>query len=256
MSRLQHSIFLVALIFISSFSFGQVSDSTQNTSSFSGSVGLTNNGFSIVPSFSLNSPAFLFSGAFQKKRFSFEPDFRIAVDAKNGGLLWWFRYRLVQKKNFGLRTGVHPALTIIKRQVTENGKTSEISELLRFAAFEVVPSYQINKHFGLSAMYLHGNALQSHGPQVTRVLFLNTSITGIGLSDNLNLFAFPSLYYLNTDGYTGSYFTGTVGVGHKKLPLSLQSTINQTLKSNVPGNKNFMWNITVNYNFQRIVARK
>ena len=253
MNRFSPVFFLI--LFFNTSIFGQNTDSTQKTSTFSGAIGITNNGFSIVPSFSLNSPALLFNGAFRKKKFSFEPDFRLAMDAKNGGLIWWFRYQIVQHKKFGIRTGVHPALTIIKRQVTENGKTSEISELLRFAAFEVVPGYQINKHFGVSAMYLQGNGLQDHGPQVTRVLFLNTSITNVSLNQNLMLYTFPTVYYLYTDGFTGSYFTGTVGLVHKKWPVSLQSSINQTFKSNVPGNKDFMWNVTLNYNFKRIINR-
>lgn len=255
MNRLQNSIFLLLFIFTSLLSFGQTPDSTNSTSTFSGSVGLTNNGFSIIPSFSLNSPAIVSTLSFRKKKFSFDPDIRVALDAQNGGFIWWFRYRLIDNKKFGFRVGTHPAFTLIKRQDTENGKTTEITEMLRFIAFEAVPSYQFNNHFGVSAMYLQGNALQKSGPQQTSVLFLNTAITNIGLSQKLYLNLFPTVFFLNTDGYKGSYLTATVAVGHKKSPFSLQSTINQTFTSNVPGNKDFMWNVTLSYNFRRIVKR-
>lgn len=255
MNRLLNSLFLFLFIFTSLLSFGQTPDSTKNTSTFSGSVGLTNNGFSIIPSFSLNSPAMVSTLSFRKKRFSFDPDIRVALDAKNGGFLWWFRYKLIDKKKFGFRVGTHPAFTLIKRQDTENGKTTEITEMLRFIAFEVVPSYQFNDHFGASAVYLQGNALQKSGPQQTKVLFLNTAITNVGLSQNVYLNVFPSVFFLNTDGYKGSYLTVTMAVGHKKSSFSLQSTINQTFTSNLPSNKGFMWNITLNYNFKRIIKR-
>lgn len=241
-------------IFIALPGVSQTPDSTQVTSTFSGTVGISTNGFSIVPSFSLNRPALLVNVSLRKNRFSFEPDIRLAPDAKNGGFLWWFRYKLIGKKKFGVRVGTHPAFTLIRRTATENGSTTEITEMLRFMAFEVVPSYQFNKHFGVSIMYLQGNALQKHGPQLTRVMFLNTAFTNIGLSENLYLNVFPTVFFLKTDGYKGTYFTATVAVGHKKSPFSLQSTINQTFTANVPGNKDFMWNVTLNYNFKRKVT--
>ena len=243
------------LSFVFKTAIAQTADSTKNISSFSGSVGFTNNGFSIIPTFSLNHSAFVANLSFRKKRFSFEPDIRLVPDAKNGGLIWWLRYQLIDKKKFGLRVGTHPAFTLIRRTDTENGTTKEITEMLRFIAFEVVPSYQFNKKLGVSAMYLQGNGLQNHGPQLTRVLFLNTSITNIGLGKNLYFNLFPSIYFLYTDGYRGDYFTLTGALAHKKLPFSLQSTINQTFTSNVPDNKDFMWNVTLNYTFKKIYKK-
>ncbi len=249
------SLYIICFSLVFSFAVAQSVDSTKNISSFSGSVGFTNNGFSIIPTFSLNSPAFVANLSFRKKKLSFEPDIRLVPTAEKGGLIWWVRYQLVDKKKFGLRVGTHPAFTLIRRTDTENGTTKEITEMLRFLAFEVVPSYQINNKFGLSAMYLQGNGLQKHGPQLTRVLFLNTNITNIGLSKNLSFNLFPSIYFLYTDGNRGDYLTVTGALFHKKLPFSLQSTINQTFKSDIPNNQNFMWNVTLNYNFKKIYRK-
>ena len=246
---------LIFILIISKTIFAQSADSTKNISTFSGSVGFTNNGFSIIPTFSLNHSAFVANLSFKKKKFSFEPDIRLVPDAKNGGMLWWLRYQIVDNKKFGFRIGTHPAFTLIKRTDIEDGTSKEITEMLRFIAFEAVPSYQFNKKVGISAMYLQGNGLQNHGPQLTRVLFLNSNITNIGLGKNLYFNLFPSIYFLNTDGYRGDYFTLTGSLVHKKLPFSLQSTINQTFTSNVPGNKDFMWNVTLNYNFMKIYRK-
>jgi hypothetical protein len=246
---------LFILIITACTSFAQTMDSTKNLSTFSGSVGFTNNGFSIIPTFSLNDPAFIANLSFRKKKFSFEPDIRLVPNAEKGGLIWWVRYRLVESKKFGFRIGAHPAFTLIRRTDTENGKTKEITEMLRFLAFEAVPSYQFNKKLGVSAMYLQGNGLQKHGPQLTRVLFLNSNITNIGLGKSLYFNVFPSIYFLYTDGYRGDYLTVTGALAHKKLPFSLQSTINQTFSSNIPNNKDFMWNVTLNYNFKKIFKK-
>jgi hypothetical protein len=165
------------------------------------------------------------------------------------------RYRLVEHQKFSLRVGTHPAFTLIRRPETVSGQTKQITEMLRFGAFEVVPSYQISKKTGISAMYLEGHGFQKHGPQLTRVLFLNTSITDIGLSKNLRFNLFPSVFFLYTDGYRGDYLTITGVLAHKKLPFTLQSTINQTFSSNIPANQNFMWNVMVAYNFSKNMKR-
>lgn len=245
-------VLFVLLFFCSYLSFAQSEDSTQTPMVFSGSVGFTNNGFSIIPTFSLDNPAFVANLSFRKKKLSFEPDIRLVPNAEKGGLIWWLRYRLVDNKKFGFRVGAHPAFTLIRRTDMEDGKTKEITEMLRFLAFEAVPSYQFTQKFGVSAMYLQGNGLQKHGPQLTRVLFLNSNITNIGFGKSLYFNVFPSIYFLYTDGYRGDYLTITGVLAHKKLPFSLQSTINQTFNSNIPNNKDFMWNVTLNYNFRKV----
>ncbi len=247
---------LLIFLLVSLHIFAQSStDSTKNITNFSGSVGITNNGFSIIPTFSLNSPAFIANLAWRKKKFSFEPDIRLVPNLTKGGMLFWLRYRLVENKKLGLRLGVHPAFNLLRRTDTENGVSKEITELLRFGAFEVVPSYQISKHFGVSAMYLQGHGLQKWGPQFTNVLFLNTAITNISLGNILKFNIFPSVFFLQTDGYRGNYFTATGVLTHKKLPFSIHSAINKTLKSNLIGNKDFIWNVGMTYSFNKNYKR-
>lgn len=141
-------------------------------------------------------------------------------------------------------------LPFVRKDAIIDGVNTRITEMLRFGAFEVVPSYQFNPHFGVSTMYLEGHGLQSHGPQTTRVLFLNANLTNLRIGKNFRAYAFPSIFFLNTDGYTGSYFTATAGISHVKYPFALQTTINQAFKSNIPDNQQFMWNITLNYSFR------
>ncbi len=179
------------------------------------------------------------------------PDIRLVPDASKGGLIFWFRYRLIEQKKFSLRVGAHPAFTLIRRNLTENGKTTEITELLRFLAFEVVPNYKITPNWSIGAVYLHGSGLQKNGPQNTDVFFLNNSISNIKVGGDVRLHLIPMVYLLLTDGSRGTYFSGTAILSKKDLPFTLQSTINQTFRSNISGNKDFMWNVMVAYNFSR-----
>lgn len=248
MNYFKISIIAIALLF-THISYGQKTDSTQSISSFRGSIGITNNGFSIIPTFSLNQPATNMNFSWQKKRFSFNPDIRLVSDASKGGLIFWFRYQAIQQKKFGLRVSAHPAFTLVKRSVDDNGKTTEITEMLRFLAYEIMPSYQISPNWNISAVYLQGNGLQKHGPQLTQVLFLNTSISNIKLGGDFRFQFLPSIYFLTTDGYVGKYLSATGIVSKKDCPFTIQSTINQTFVSDIPNNKDFMWNVMLSYNF-------
>ncbi|MGR3809730.1 hypothetical protein [Jiulongibacter sp. NS-SX5] len=230
-------------------------DSTKSISTFNGTIGVTNNGFSIIPTFSLNSPAAIMNFAFRKNKLSFEPDIRLVPDASKGGMLFWLRYRIIENKKFSFRVGAHPAFTLVHKNFLDNGQEVKGTEMLRFLAWEAVPNYQINKTFGIGAMYLQGHGLQENGPKKTDVLFLNTSISNIRLYKQMAFHLYPSVYFLNTDGFRGDYLTATGVLTHAKSPLSLQATINQTFKSNVPGNKDFMWNVTLNYSFSRKITK-
>jgi hypothetical protein len=127
--------------------------------------------------------------------------------------------------------------------------------MLRFIAWEFAPNYQIMPNWGVGAMYLNGNALQKHGPQTTHVLFLSTNISNIKLGGNFRGQLIPMVFFLNLDKSTGSYFTGTAILSNKKLPLSLQGTINQTFSSNIAGNQDFMWNVGLTYSFRKEYKR-
>lgn len=187
----------------------------------------------------------------RKNRFSFNPDIRLVTDASKGCFLFWFRYQAIQQKKFGLRVSTHPAFSLVKRIVTDDGISTEITEMLRFLAYEIVPSYQLTPHLNVSAVYLQGNALQNHGPQLTKVLFLNASFANVHLGKELRFNFTPSVYFLNTDGYKGNYLAATVGLSKKGFPIALQYTINHPFTSDIPGNKDFMWNVLLSYNFSK-----
>jgi hypothetical protein len=240
---------IALLLTVTMTTYAQKPDSTIAKTMFSGSIMATNNGFSIVPTFSLNSPAAVINLSWRKKKLSFEPDIRLVPDGSKGGLLFWLRYRLVDNKKFSLRVGAHPAFSFIRREVTDNNVSSEITEMLRFVAFEVVPNYKIKPNWSVGAMYLQGHGLQSHGPQNTHVLFLNSSISNIKVGGDFRLHIIPVIYFLDVDGNFGKYFTATEILSNTKWPFSIQSSINKTISSNLPGNKDFMWNVGLTYSF-------
>jgi hypothetical protein len=256
MYQLKCALAFIIVFFYSFSGFSQQIDSIQKVTTFSGSLGITNNGFSIVPSFSLNQPAIAVLLSWKKSKFSIDPDVRLTFDGRKGSILLWFRYHAIEGEKFRLRVGAHPALNFQLREITSNGVPSEITQMRRFVAWEFNPSYQITKKWGIGFYYLQGNGMQKDGPQTTHFVNLNTAISKINMGKNIRLTLLPAVYFLYLDGFTGNYFTATGILAHTKLPLTLQSSINKTFDSSLPNNKDFIWNVQVNYNFRKNLVAK
>jgi hypothetical protein len=245
----------VVMMAITLSSYSQQIDTTKPVTVFSGNLGLTTNGFSIIPTFSLNSPAAIVLLSWRTKKFSIDPDIRMTPNLKKGGMLLWFRYYPIERKKYSLRVGAHPALNIQPREVVTNGDTSTINQMRRFLAWELSQTYRVTDNFALGLYYLQGYGLQKDGPQRTHFVNLNAGITNIRLAPRIRLAVFPAVFYLNLDGNEGFYFTGSAALSHTKFPFTLESAINQTFTSNIPGNKNFLWNVSVNYHFSKVLAK-
>ena len=229
----------------------RVADTTRQPMYFSGSLGVTNNGFSIIPSFSFNDPAVIALLSWKKKKFSFDPEFRITHTGEKGSILLWFRYYFILSIRFSCRVGGLPAVNWCPTIVNQNGVDEELLRLRRFLAWELAPSYRISKHWTASIYYLQGNGLQKNGPRTSHFLNLNTTISRIALSNQMWLTVAPAIYYLYLDGNDGVFFTASASLGSNKSPFLLQSTINQKLRSAIPDTRVFMWNIGVAYSFRR-----
>ena len=105
-------LLLWVLVHSISFTFAQKMDSMatqQAVGRFSTGASVTNNGVSLIPSFSLGKPAAIFDLSLGKKRLSFEPQFRFALSGKPWSFLFWWRYKLIQAKNLPLMWAhIHP----------------------------------------------------------------------------------------------------------------------------------------------------
>lgn len=195
-----NKIVFVLLLVVSSLVVNAQTDSVISDIHVNGSVGVTNNGLSIIPTFSLQAPALISTVSFSKGgKFSIDPDFRLTFDATKGGGMVWFRYKLVSDKKFQLRVGAHPAMNLALKHITENGKTWTITQFRRFIATEIAPSYSINKHLQLGLYYLHGNGLQTDGPISTHFVNFSTAIAGIPVGGNYFVNLVPQVYYLQVD---------------------------------------------------------
>lgn len=243
--------FLIALLTIINIS-SKAQDSTNKPIVLDGNIGVTNNGISIIPTFSLKQPAFNFTASFSKgNRFSIDPDVRLTFDGRKGSAMLWFRYKMVKGKKFNFRIGAHPAFNLALKTITEGNKTWTITQARRFVATELAPSYTFNNHFSIGAYYLHGNGLQKDGPISTHFVNFISTLSGMKLGTNHNLSFSPQIYYLQIDREDGFYLTGNVILSNKKLPFSFMYLYNKEIRTNITGSKKLDWNLTLMYHFNR-----
>jgi len=232
-------------------------DSVVVKSNFSGLVGLTSNGLSIIPTFALNAPAYTFLLSVSKNKFSFDPDIRLTLDGRRGGMVFWFRYKAVEGKRYNLGVGAHPSFNFQARKIIDPATLalSEIIQARRFIAAEINQGYQVTKNFRIGMYYLTGFGLQSDALKRSHFLTFNTNFSNIKLGGGTALQFTPQVYYLKLDKNDGIFYTHTVSLSKKNVPFLLQSTINKYLTTNIPSSKNLQWNVTVFYSFNRKYGR-
>lgn len=247
--NMHRSYFIISFLLIQVLCFSQ--DTTTKELHVTGNIGVTNNGISIIPTFSLKQSAFNLSYSLSRGgRFSIDPDVRLTFDGKKGSGILWFRYKLKTNGNLKLNLGIHPAYNFGLRTISENGKTWQITQARRFIATEWVPTYFVNEHLHLGLYYLNGHGLQDDGPKNIHYVNFITGIDKVPLGAGYSFNITPQVYYLKSDKEDGYYFTSNIVFTKSNSPLVLMSMINKEIRSNVTGSVNFDWNISVLYNFR------
>ena len=129
---------MVIILSLSLTASSQSPESTKLPSHFNGAVTVTNNGIPFIPTFSLGKPAVIFDLSVGK-RFSFDPQFRFALEGKPWSFLFWWRYKLVTNEKFLFSIGAHPALSFKALIIPTETGTQEIIKVQRYLAGELSP---------------------------------------------------------------------------------------------------------------------
>jgi hypothetical protein len=248
---IKKAFLLFVLLHLTHFSFSQKMDRAKSNSYFSGAVSVTNNGISIVPSFSLDKPAAIFNLSMGKNRFSFEPDLRFSLAGKPWSFLFWGRYKLVTNDKFQMNAGTHLGLNFKTSVLPINGDSSEVTVTRRYLAGELFPRYSFTKSISIGIYYLYSHGIDAGTIKNTHFITLNTNFSNIKLSDQFFIKANPQLYYLKLDAEDGFYFTSSFIVAKKNFPLSVSAIINKIINTDITGSKNFVWNASFVYSFNK-----
>jgi hypothetical protein len=240
------------LIFASFFVFTSLIAQEQApatpTGQFGGVITATNNGVSIIPSFTLGRPALLFDLSLSGERFSFDPMLRFGMDGKPWSFVFWGRYKAIKDKPFTLTVGAHPAFIFAERIVKVNGQEKSMFVSQRFLAMEVAPMYKFSKRLSMGLYYLRGHGFNPIPPDNSNFLALNTVVSNIPVGGDFNLRVNPQLFFLKVDDNSGTYITSNFTVSKPGFPIGFQGLVNQKIKSTIPGD-DFIWNVGLLYLF-------
>jgi len=242
-------LFLVFLL-LTHIAFSQNTDSTKVVSHFGGAVTVTNNGISFIPTFSLGKPAVIFDLSVGR-RLSFDPQFRFSLEGKPWSFLFWWRYKLVKTDKFVLNLGSHLGLSFKTFEDTTNGVATETVTVKRYLAGELSPNYFLAKDISIGMYYLYSRGIDNGTTRNTHFLTLNTSFSNIPVSRQFYLKFTPQLYYLKMDQQDGVYFTSALSLAKRKIPLTISTVINKIIQTNITASKNFVWNVSLIYSFNK-----
>lgn len=246
----RYSFLFFVLLSYPVIAFSQKADSTKVTSNFGGAVTVINNGISFIPTFSLGKPAAIFDMSVGR-RLTFEPQFRFALEGKPWSFIFWWRYKLLKTNKFGVTIGAHPAILFKTITETTNEVSQEILRAQRNVAAEISPNYFITKNISIGMYYLYGYCLENFSIKNTHFLTLNTNFSNIRLAYQYYMKFTPQVYYLNTDKQDGFYFTSALTLANRKIPLSVTTVINKVIRTNITGGKDFVWNVSLTYSFNK-----
>ncbi len=243
---MKKTVLLFILFLTTIVAFSQNTDSTKTT--VSGAVSVTNNGISLVPTFSLGKAATVFDLSVKKNRFSFDPQLAFGFkDAKPWYFIFWLRYKLVQSSKFNMGVGFHPGFVFSTNTLLNNGISKEYFNAARFFVGELTPGYALSKNVSLGIYYLHSRGYNSDLKQLN-FLGLNCNFSNISLGNKFFMRATPQVYYLKTDDKDGFYLTSTVTFGKQGFPLSISSVMNKKLRSNIVSD-DFVYNFSLTYSY-------
>ncbi len=232
-----------------SLNYGQAQ--RDSTFFFRADVSVTNNGFSIIPAFTLGDPAAFLDMRMGNKRWSFEPQFRYALEGRPWSFIFIYRYKAIIKPKFQLSFGGHlPGLNYVTRTVLINGIEEELSVARRFLALEIIPTYKVSDHVSVGVYYLRGHGFQKHGPQNSNFLSLQGNFTKIKLTGKTYVSFNPQLFYLKVDADDGFYVNATTTFGIRDFPITISGIVNKAIASEIPA-QDFDWSINLIYTLDK-----
>jgi len=246
----RNSFLLFLLLSFTGIGFSQNTDSIKVVNNFGAAATITNNGISFIPTFSLDKPAAIFEMSMGRK-LSFEPQFRFSLEGKPWSIVFWWRYKLLKTNRFTFNLGTHLGLPFKTITDTIGGISNEILTTKRYLAGELVPNYLLTKNISIGIYYFYSRGIDPGTTKNTHFLTLNANFSNIRLPYQFYMKFTPQVYYLNLDKQDGFYYTATLSLANKKIPLSISTLINKVIRTNITASKDFVWNVSLIYSFNK-----
>ena len=214
-----------------------------------GAVNVNSKGISMVPALTLGRPAAIVDLAIRKGDVSVEPQFRYGLDGRPWSFLLWGRYRAVHGPRFRLTIGGHPAYSFRARSTEVDGRRRDVIDVRRYYAVEATPTWRTGRRTALGGYYLYSRGVDPEAPPHTHLLAARGYVADVDVGAFV-VQATPQLYYLFTNGQSGTYLSASASIGRRGSPWSVTTIVNQTILSDIAGGHASLWNVGLTYVFQ------
>lgn len=242
----------LALIFVSIPLLAQVEEKKRH---IGGTITATNNGISIIPSFSLSRPAVFFDLNMGGERLSFDPMLRFGMDGKPWSVILWGRYKVIKDRRFSLTVGGHPAFLFQETEMIVDGKEEKMFVANRYLAGEINTNFKVTEKVSLGLYFLRGAGVQVISPKNSDFLALNVGLPDLKLSKDVRLTINPQVFFLQVDENSGYYANAAFTLKKGDLPFEFQTFFNQKINSTIPGD-DLVWNVSLMYKFNSTFSKK
>lgn len=224
---------------------------TQDTLSFNADIGLTNNGISNVPNFSLNKPAITSYLSFTRGRFSFDPQIHFSTEFKPWQNSYWLHYQLIEQPNFKMRTGTGLNFSYAYGSVISDGVQKSLITGHSYFNVDLSADFTINKYLTLSPIYLYGKGREKSGAGYLHYISLVANFHNIDLGSQLKLGISPQMYHVLLDGLNGDFFSTNLALQSKQSPFSISAMMNTPVGHSNTLAADFVWSLCLHLKIEK-----
>lgn len=216
---------------------------------FTAAVTIQSKGISTIPNLTLGKPAIAFDLKIGRK-LTFEPQFRFALDGKPWAMVFWWRY--YQTINDKFRVTYHTNYSLSYKTInsyTSTGNSQEMIRTTRYLVGAIEPNYRINKYVGVGAYLFYNYGMETFITRNTYMVSFRPTFSNIPIAKDVVLSIVPEIYSLIMDENSGVFLNSRFLISKKNFPLAFSGLINKPLKSTIPSEFDFLWNVGLTYTF-------
>lgn len=230
------------------FGFAQEEPATREIE-MTGSIDVTNNGISTIPTFTLGKPAIAFDASIRSRRVAFQPEFRFSLEGQPWSFLFPWQYTVLSTDRGYLNVAVRPILSFKTSPLARDGLVEDVVEARRFLAGVVRTEGYLTPHLAAGVYYFYSRGFQSSTQRHTHFLSATGGIRGLDLSRRVRLSINPQVYYLRLDDLGGFFTAANVVLSRQGWPLSASTLLNAKLRSDLAAD-DFVWNVSLTYSYE------
>jgi len=243
---------LFLMVNVSHSLFAQDKDSpAPKINNFMAAVTIQSKGISTIPNLTLGKPAIVFDLKLGRK-LTFEPQFRFALDGKPWAMVFWWRYYETISDKF--KVTYHTNYSLAYKSITSyssSGVSMDIIRTTRYLVGAIEPNYRISKYIGVGMYLFYNYGIESFITKNTLMISFRPTFSNIPITKNVVVAIAPEIYSLIMDKNNGVFFNSRFLISKKNCPLAISGLVNKPLKSTIPSEYDFLWNVGLSYTFNK-----